>query len=167
MTVTIPTDVFHTSFSRISEKLWQGGYPLRGAELAAAGFDVIVLSAEELQPESAEEARVVFPGVEVVCAPLDDVDPITPAIIRVANEAADYVARKVRLGRRVLVTCAQGKNRSGLISALTLVRLRGISGKEAALVVREARLPAAKALTNPAFSAYLESLPAPRRGATS
>lgn len=155
----IPTDVFKEPFSEIAPGLWQGGYPLRSRDLREQGFDVIVLAAKELQPEDASEAKVMFPGVEVIAVKLDDA-PITREIAQLAAEAAVLVARRVKSGKCVLVTCAQGKNRSGLVTALALVSLFGISGKEAVAAIKTAR---PIALTNGSFVNYLECLPAPER----
>ena len=58
-------------------------------------------------------------------------------------------------GRRVLVRCSGGLNRSGLVSALALTHL-GRSADEAVALVRAARGP--WALTNPGFVAHLKSL---------
>ena len=75
-------------------------------------------------------------------------------------QAAEIVARRVRSGERVLVTCAMGRNRSGLVSALALHFLTGISGAEAARLVKARRH---NALTNRYFMAALFKVPAARR----
>lgn len=77
-------------------------------------FDVIVLAAEEYQPD--------LPGYIVIHAPLDDAMPSELEQARIRS-AAREVVRHVRAGRRVLVTCFMGRNRSGVISGLALVEL--------------------------------------------
>ena len=62
------------------------------------------------------------------------------------------MADTARTGRRVLVRCQAGYNRSGLVVALALMRL-GFTGQDAVARVRIARGP--YALSNPHFLARL------------
>lgn len=140
----------------IAPGLYQGGKPPPGPEVRECGFQVLVLTAEEYQPRGAE-----FPGVFVVHAPNDDAGtPITAAQWATAVRAAELVAKAVKKGERVLVTCYAGRNRSGLVSALSLHMLTGISGAEAARLVKAQR---EHALTNRWFLAALFRVPASRR----
>src|SRR6185436_7074108 len=106
-----------------------------------AGFDMLVLCAFEFQPPHQMMAYAPcppefrdepFPGVEVVHAPNDDnyYEPPPRYVLKAAVQTADIVAQKIRAGGKVLVTCWQGWNRSGLVSALTLHKLCGFSGAE-------------------------------------
>jgi protein-tyrosine phosphatase len=97
-------------------------------------------------------------GVEHVVLRLADaaIDPATAARV---DEVAGRVADAVRDGRRVLVRCSGGLNRSGLVAASALVEL-GRTPDEAISLVREARGP--WALTNPGFVAHLRGLAARR-----
>jgi protein-tyrosine phosphatase len=64
-------------------------------------------------------------------------------------------------GKRVLVHCYGGRNRSGLVAAEVLMKLEGISGREAMAridAVSKKKDGSARALTNPYFRAYLEQL---------
>jgi protein-tyrosine phosphatase len=106
-------------------------------------FDVLVLCAMEHQPTSR-----CFPGVQVVHAPFDDSSFLSTSEIRIAQKASIVVANAVRKGKRVVVTCWLGRNRSGLVTALALVRL-GASPDAAIDAVRMARGP--EALSNPTF----------------
>ncbi|MFC6044253.1 protein-tyrosine phosphatase family protein [Nocardioides hankookensis] len=92
-------------------------------------------------------------GVEHVVLRLADaaIDPATGARV---DEVAAQVADAVRDGRRVLVRCSGGLNRSGLVVASALVRL-GSTPDAAIDAVRAARGP--WALTNPGFVAYLRA----------
>ena len=103
--------------------LAQGSVPPAGVRVP---FDVIVLAAMEFQD-------VDLPGYEVIRVPLDDSGPPPSleeqAIIR---QTASRIARRVRAGKRVLVTCHQGRNRSGVIAGLALVDL-GLSGSRSGL----------------------------------
>lgn len=132
--------------TRIGPKLHQGSEPPRGTKLRRAGFDVVVLCAMEIQPPSS-----AFVGVEVLHYGIDD-GPVTPMLWTRANRAAKAVARRIRAGKRVLVTCAMGRNRSGLVVALALRELTGRSG---ARIVRHVRSLRANALTNPHFERAL------------
>lgn len=142
--------------TRIAPGLYQGGKPPTGPEVRQCGFTVLVLTAEEYQPRGAE-----FPGVYVIHAPNDDSGtPLTAAQWATAVRAGELVAKAIERGERVLVTCQMGRNRSGLVSALALHMLTGISGGEAARIVKAQR---ANALTNRWFLATLFRVPASRR----
>ena len=94
------------------------------------------------------------PGVEHVVARLADAVLDPPAVARV-GELGAAVATAVREGRRVLVRCSGGLNRSGVVVAEALVRL-GHPPADAVAAVRRARGP--WALTNPGFVAHLSTL---------
>lgn len=132
---------------RIAPRLWQGARPPTGPTLAQRGFDVLVLCAFYQPP--AEE----FPGVRVARAPMHD----AYAIPDVAFAAAKLVAAHLAAGHRVLVTCEQGLNRSGLVSALALWYATGRSGVDCLWQVQAAR---PGALFNKVFAVTLFRLPA-------
>jgi protein-tyrosine phosphatase len=96
-------------------------------------------------------------GIHVLRVPLDDVVNPTTSDLRRAAGAAKEVAKLVRSGRRVLVTCAMGLNRSGLVNALALRELTGASGVHCSAHVQNKRKGA---LSNPTFQRLLESLAA-------
>jgi protein-tyrosine phosphatase len=126
--------------------LWQGSRPPQGKEIADAGFDVLVLTAMEYQPPS--EA---FPGVRVLHTPLDDAEP-TAVERSMAFGASAAVAEALKRGKRVLVTCQMGLNRSGWVVARAL-QLGGVSRRESIAMVRRAR--GSMALCNDDFVADL------------
>ena len=68
-------------------------------------------------------------------------------------EMSEKVADAMKEGRFVLVTCAAGKNRSGLIAGLALRKL-GVDGKEAVKAIQKNR---PGALSNPRFRKLVES----------
>ena len=145
--------------SEITPGLWQGSYPGPGPQTMSAGFDVLVLAAREIQRSS-----VYFPGVEVVHAPNNDAPnryPFTTEDLKVAVHAAFKVADSIRSGKKVLVTCAAGLNRSGLVSALTLHVLYGWRGQDCVRHVREKRglWRNPGVLSNKQFVKVLERLP--------
>lgn len=101
--------------TQILGNLWMGSAPPIGLGVAQH-FDHLVLCAKEYQlpPEC-------FPGVEVIYAPMnDDGSPMTAEEMQIAIRAAGKVIRRLVDGRRVLSTCRQGRNRSGIIAALAL-----------------------------------------------
>lgn len=69
---------------------------------------------------------------------------------------AAYLADEIRDNDAVVMTmCHAGRNRSGLMSALILMELMGISGTSAIKIVRMER---PRALANPHFEAFLKEI---------
>ncbi len=131
--------------SRIAPRLYQGSRPLQGTTLRRVGFDTLVLAAKEHQPSARR-----FPGVEVIHVPMDDVDrPLSSSELRRVRRASARVARRLVAGRRVLVTCHAGLNRSGIITAGALILLTGADACSVVRRVRQQRSP--DALSNPSF----------------
>jgi hypothetical protein len=115
----------------------------------------IVLCAKEYQPSIG-----AFPGVIVVRVLLDD-DPSRPMRrdeVATAISGARSVARFLAAGQRVLVTCHQGWNRSGLVAALAMHQAFGLDADEVIERVRDARGP--YALSNPNFENLIERVTA-------
>lgn len=145
------------SFNYITPMIAQGSRPPAGSWLRENGFTVVAFCAHEFQPE-----QRYYHGVIVVRASLDDSGtPMSSREWSDAQRASAQVATLVKGGHCAYVSCWMGQNRSGLVSALALHRLTGISGRRAADHVRRHR---PKALSNPYFSAALDALPSsPRR----
>lgn len=144
--------------SEIVPGLWQGSKPALGPHVAERGFDVLVLCAREYQP-----ASVYFPKVQVIHAPNDDnpaLYPFTEESLKTAVQASTAVLEARREGKRCLVTCAAGMNRSGLVVAITLHRLYGWSGDVCISKVRNRRRPRKgyRPLSNPDFTQALRRL---------
>jgi len=140
--------------SRIVEGLYVGAAPPPGNYVGR--FDVIVFAAEEYQPPAA-----AFPGVRVRHCPFDDSSDPTANDLMTAWTAAEAVARDIRRGRRVLVTCQMGRNRSAFVAALALHMVTGAPGADMLMLVRSRRTDALgiQALSNSAFRRYLRALP--------
>jgi protein-tyrosine phosphatase len=137
--------------SPIAPNLYQGGFPRYLSRLPSEGIDLLVLCARELQPST----DALPSDLEVVYAPMDDVDSgPTDEEKELALDAADQVVSALSAGQTVLVSCALGRNRSGLVTALALMEHFDISGREAVGHVR-ARRP--NALTNTGFVKWLLS----------
>jgi len=85
--------------------------------------------------------------------------PKLPAAIILDDLVRDVVTA-VTGGRRVMVACVGGRNRSGLVLALALRELLGCSGAEALRLVQARR---EDALNNETFARHLTALPPPAR----
>lgn len=135
----------------ILPRLWQGSAPKPGRSVARHGFQALVLAAEEHQPPARG-----FPGVRVMHAPLDDhYEPIGADEWEHIIRAANFAVGNVSCGRRTLITCQAGLNRSGIITALTVCLLTGMSGREAVSLVQRRR---PDALCNHSFVHHIESV---------
>jgi hypothetical protein len=145
--------------SEITTGLWVGSAPPIGRTLARAGFSLLALCAAEHQPTQSS-----FPGVAIVRASLiDDGSPLTRRQIEEALWLSGHLASACRNGKRVLVTCMQGRNRSGFIAALTFACMTGCDGKTAMRVVQTRRgSPFGPALTNSRYNKALAVIPAAR-----
>lgn len=118
-------------------------------------FDIIVLCAQEWQP------KLEFPpnnkAKYAISVPFDDnLRPISNRVKAAVASASDTIAEEHKNGRRVLVTCFAGRNRSGLVTGLTLMKRFGLTGESAIAEIKARR--GDQALTNPVFTNYLKSL---------
>ena len=126
--------------------IWMGGArALRGEEVhaSALGGSWIVDAAGDMPGgHAAAAARVVH----CVFADLEETPPNLARIREIVQELA--AARAHRAGPKGLyIVCAQGLNRSGLLTGL-LLRSFGLTGEDALTRIREAR---PGALANHAF----------------
>ena len=135
--------------------LFMGGHDVRSQSSQACvvgdEFDLVVSL-------TSREGYGPPPDVEHVVARLADAVLDPPSAVRV-GELGAQVAAAVKEGKRVLVRCSGGLNRSGVVVAEALVRL-GQTPAQAMTAVRAARGP--WALTNPAFVAHLNRAQATR-----
>ncbi len=130
--------------TKIWENLYQGGKPPVGNALAKAGFQALVLAAEEVQPDGWQ-----IPGVLILRIPMKDVPiKLSRAEMRRVRTISLAVLTLLRQNRKVLVTCQMGLNRSGLVVGESLI-LSGMSPLQAIGRIRQKRGPLA--LSNPAF----------------
>jgi hypothetical protein len=136
----------------VAGHLWQGGCPVDFGWVRATGIDMVVDLAD---PDAIPPATEVD-GIGYLKCPLVDGDSVPDPVL--TQRLAELVAGLVRDGRMVLVHCTFGRNRSGLVAALVVRELLGLSGAEALRYVRERR---DRAVNNQTFAAWLGSLPAP------
>lgn len=125
--------LIHTD--RSGGQLWQGG-TLDVWTAASRGIKVVILAAEQLQPDK-------LPGAPLILrSKLRDVGSMEPGELAhtkaEARRLSDAAAAFIRTGVVVLSSCVSGFNRSGLISALTLVKL-GLTPDAAIEQVRKTR----------------------------
>lgn len=97
---------------------------------------------------------VVPEGVEWLSAELYDSND-APSLEYTA-ELVDWVIERLKVGKRVLIHCQAGLNRSSFVAAVTLMRWLGISAADAIEKIRAARSPVC--LCNQAFEAALRDL---------
>jgi len=134
---------------KLADRLYQGGFPPPGPALVKAGIDVLVLCAMEHQ-----DARL-YPGLTIIKAGGDDDVSLHKVLpyIPLWQSAARQVVQHLRDGKTVLVTCMQGWNRSGMVSAHVLRELTGAPGSQ---IVEHIQKRRPNALCNPTFVQYLE-----------
>lgn len=137
----------------VPNKLAQGGYPGAHPGLFQA-FDVIVYMAEEGQPKLVAPA-----GKAVLRGPIDDdvYRPVPAEVGRLLQQLAVQCARFVQQNKSVLITCMEGRNRSGVLMGLTLLKLYpGWPPEQAVkLIKRHRKAPSGPALANTMFEQYL------------
>lgn len=136
--------------NRILNNLWMGSAPPPSDQLQK-DFDCLVLCAVEYQVTE-------FPGVDVSCIKLydDGKTLLTESDKREAIKLAYWVIENLKKKKKVLVTCMQGLNRSGLIVALTLMIGGKFTLQDIINMVRAQRGP--YALSNEDFVKFLETV---------
>lgn len=141
-------------YSEILPGLYQGGTseaqtidrPQRLNHFGYSEFDSMVTLYAWAAPANwgVEERRFGFPDAALDSSTL-------PRI----HSLADWAFNEWKSGHQVLIRCQAGWNRSGIVTALVLMKA-GYSAADAISLIREKRSP--NALCNPDFVRYLESL---------
>lgn len=121
---------------QVSKNLWVGGVPTNPSEVEKK-FDTLVLCAKEFQD--------VFPThkhkkTELILAPMYDGKP-TNVEKRRALKAAIEVRERLDNGKKVLVTCAAGVNRSALVASIAMMLGEKDTAKSAVNKIRKRRNP--------------------------
>lgn len=139
-------------FNWITDTIAQGSYPqIRGTAFQHA--DVLVLCAEEHQAKGLKAP----PGKQIVRLGFDDdiYRPVPQEAGKIFHAHAQMLGRAALSGRKLMITCAMGLNRSGLMTALTLMHGYGMRPAEAIRLIRGRR--SADCLMNPMFEQWLLS----------
>lgn len=153
-------DVIHRS-RRTRGLFAQGDCESAEEAIRRRTFDLVILCAEELdemfrlllEAYPAQAERVHF-------APNDDAVRVNRRQLRIAATAARKAADAYKRGERVLITCAAGRNRSGLVTAMALHFVSGCGGAAAAEIVKARRqAPSGPALSNRTFEQFLRAIP--------
>jgi protein-tyrosine phosphatase len=134
--------------SNVYPRIWVGAAP--PADRHLSHFTLIVLCAREYQPErpawTARVARARLPD-----------EALSRPELREAVVAARAVVEEARRGGRVLVTCAQGINRSALVAGMAILQLTPrMSADEVIRTMKARRHP--NCLYNHHFQAILQRL---------
>lgn len=139
-------------WSEVAPRLWMGGHEY----IAGDGIWTMAVVADQFDVVYSLHYREGYgPGAGVdhhVLEVPDDV--LTARQIRDVEDLATSAAGDYAAGRRVLVRCRAGMNRSGLVIAEVLMRC-GYTAPDAIAMIRRRRAPGA--LSNASFVAYLET----------
>lgn len=138
--------------SNPNRSLWVGAKP--PVDRSYPNIDMIVLCAREYQPQTLPHFKGPLVRVAIPDEALDT-DELRRAL---AGGAA--VAEALSKGKRVLVTCAAGINRSALVAGLALVRHTKMTADEIVKLMRERRHP--DCLFNQHFVEVLKRYAPPR-----
>lgn len=132
--VTCRGFTFSPAPSRVARHLYQGALGWSDTVRAASSgnFDLVVSCAKEI------DMPPLPPGVAHYTLRLTDEPKMSEAEFQRVLRAAGLVHAARRRGKRALVACAMGLNRSGLVTGLAL-RLAGLSGTQAVHAVRASR----------------------------
>ncbi|MGN6242837.1 MAG: protein-tyrosine phosphatase family protein [Motilibacteraceae bacterium] len=149
LTVDPPTEV-------LPGRLWISGSPVPPEFVAEHGITAVVDVADPdspTDPDELERAGVRLYRKEPL---VDDAERLPD--LDLVEELVDVLVDAVGEGHRALVCCSFGRNRSGLVAALTVRALLAVPGAEALRLLRARRR---RAVNNPAFAAHVTALPAP------
>lgn len=150
-------DIIHRS-RRHHGVFAQGDVNAALAAIEGGTFDLVILCAAQLE----EMFRALPPRShpEIVYASFLDELSLNRRQLRLATEAAGKAARAYRAGKRVLITCAAGRNRSGLVTALAMHLTTGCGGRIACDIIRARRFAASgPALSNTTYTKFLRAIP--------
>lgn len=141
-----PISLRQIDCTRIAPRLWQGGvHGFNGCRIAIKSVDIVVLLAPDAEVQIASP-RPVLLDLRDSASDLHQLDILHPL--------AAQLARAIRRGKRVLILCHEGRNRSGLVTGLTLWNL-GYLGRDAVRLIKSRRRDA---LSNEHFARYLKTL---------
>lgn len=115
-------------------------------------FTDIFLCAREYQPDSN-----LFGEAHVHQYPFfDDYQKVTNDEFKQIALAVSAACHAVERGGKILITCMAGLNRSGLVTALTLMKVLNLPSHIAIMQVRSSRGP--RAISNPLFEKIIREV---------
>jgi len=148
-----PTDLYNEILPNLfqggtddDDTIWETGR--EGARITKDLFDVVITAYQYANPADWLVKEIRYPFYDSPNMSGLDFKELFQ-IVRIAHE--DW-----KSGKRVLIRCQAGLNRSGLITALVLMR-EGYSAEEAICLIRDKRHE--NALFNSTFEKWLLSLP--------
>ncbi len=113
--------------------------PWRLSELRQGGFDTILSVASDLFPHS----EVIASGLSRTCIPFPDVLPPDAQTVSICKAhlrlTLHCIKTNIDSGRKVLVHCAGGKDRAGLVLAHYMAERDGLTAATAVSRLREIR----------------------------
>jgi dual specificity protein phosphatase-like protein len=124
-------------WDEIIPNLWMGGMYYSSSMIPCVPedqFDVVI----SMAGKGGLGTRVTYPGVLVHSFFIDD-GILGPGELELVQEAVDLVMGHMVQGRKVLVRCQMGYNRSGLVVALVLRKLSHCTPAEIVDLIRERR----------------------------
>lgn len=144
-------DKEYKKFSKLTDNLFMGGTEIENDREYGEGksyrnkpeFDLVITAykgAANLHPEI-KELRVHFEDSESENLNLEEIE-----------NYADFGIEELKKGKKVLIRCMGGHNRSGLIAGIILIKL-GMDNKEVVNLIKSKR--GEDALTNYKFEKYL------------
>ena len=134
-------------------RMWQGGMPVDFDWVADHRIDLVV----DLSDADSIAPAAPVAGMVYLKCPLVDAEVLPDATLVLG--LAHLVADLLRDGRRALVHCTFGRNRSGLLATLVVRETEGLSGAGALRRVQELR---PGDVNNEVFADWVRSLPAPQ-----
>jgi hypothetical protein len=142
----------HSPWNEVVPLLFMGGHfcagpdGIRAAVVVGNEFDLVISL-------YARAGHGPAPGVEHRYGEIPD-DPLTGSQIGLVCDLAGLATDSVRDGRRVLVRCHSGYNRSGLVAGQALISM-GYTADDAISLIRDRR--SEWALNNTLFVDYLKT----------
>lgn len=134
---------------RVLNRLWVGAWPQHVRRL---DFTLWVQCASEFGAPGWEFGGTTLRGLRMRYCPLhDDGRPFMERHWDRAVKAANEIEAHWREGGRVLVTCAEGRNRSAFVAALVVQSLTGYTSAMAIDHLRRTRAIRGGVLMNKAF----------------
>jgi protein-tyrosine phosphatase len=134
----------------LTERLWVSGHLMHCKDvkglLKRKHIDVVVST---VWPRMEEQLGLW----EYIWEPVEDAK-LTGNELRALERVASKVATHIKSGRRVLIHCHMGRNRSCFVAGMVMIKLKQMGAKEVIKHIRKKRL---RALSNKHFVQHLKT----------